>query len=328
MPASARPAAVTLAQRANRRGGSSGAQLRRYDRRVNPLVFALVAGAAVLHVTWNVLLKTAGDPLRAAAIGMTAAGLVICPTAFVVWLVTRPEIPVWSLALGFLSGILEAAYFSFLAAAYRRGDLSLVYPLARGTAPLLAVAAGTLILHERLGPAGFAGVAALLVGILALQRPWQYLRAAGRTSSGAAGFALLTGVTIAAYSAVDSTGVKGTTPILYAGLIWASGVLFLWLYVWIYRRSGGTVMAHDDARFDPRRAAVGGLITLAAYLMILAAFAVAPLTAVAPLRESAIVLASGWGAIRMREANDRRDAIRRLGAAGLVLLGALLLAVD
>ena len=296
---------------------------------MNPLVFALVAGAAVLHVTWNVLLKTAGDPLRAAAIGMTAAGAVICPVAVIVWVATgRPEVPVSTLVLGTVSGILEAVYFSFLASAYRRGDLSLVYPLARGTAPLLAVAAGTLILGERLGTAGFAGVACLLVGILALQRPWQYLRASGRASSGAAGFALLTGVTIAAYSAVDSAGVRGTTPIIYAGLIWLSGVAFLWLYVWIYQRTGGTVMAHDDERFDPRRAAIGGLITLGAYLMILAAFAVAPLTAVAPLRESAIVLASGWGALRMREADDRRDAIRRIGAAGLVLVGALLLAID
>ena len=298
---------------------------------MNPLVFALVAGAAVLHVTWNVLLKTAGEPLRAAAIGMTAAAAVICPLAVVAWLASgRPAVPPSSLVLGVVSGVLEAAYFSFLAAAYRRGDLSLVYPLARGTAPLLAVAAGTLILGEVLGPAGVAGVAALLVGILALQRPWQYLRAAGRASSGAAGFALLTGVTIAAYSAVDSAGVKGTTPILYAGLIWASCTVFLWASVWAYGRRGGRVAgtATDAAGVDPRRAAIGGLITLGAYLLILAAFTVAPLTAVAPLRESAIVLASGWGAVRMREADDRRDAVRRIGAAGLVLAGALLLAVD
>jgi drug/metabolite transporter (DMT)-like permease len=296
---------------------------------VNPLVFALVAGAAVLHVTWNVLLKTAGDPLRAAAIGMTTAGAIICPVAVVDWLRTgQPAVPLLAVVLGTVSGILEAAYFSFLAAAYRRGDLSLVYPLARGSAPLLAVAIGTVILRERLGPVGFAGVACLLVGILALQRPWQYLRAAGRASSGAAGFALLTGVMIAAYSAVDSVGVKQTSPITYAGLIWASGVVFLWLYLSLYQRSGGTVMAHDDDRFDVRQAAIGGVLTLAAYLMILGAYAVAPLTAVAPLRESAIVLASGWGALRMREAADRRDAARRIGAAALVLVGALLLAID
>ena len=292
---------------------------------MDPFVFVLVAGAAVLHVTWNVILKTAGDPLRAAAVGMAAAASIICPAAVVIWLVTgQPEVPTRTLGLSVVSGFGEALYFSFLAAAYRRGDLSLVYPLARGSAPLLAVAIGVGVLGERLSPVGFAGVAALLAGILVLQRPWQYLRAAGRASGGAAGFALLTGVTIAAYSAVDSVAVKGTTAVTYAGLIWASGTIFLWAYVWLYRRRGGAVMAADDAT---RRAATGGVITLGAYLLILAAFRVAPLTAVAPLRESAIVVASAWGTFRLREAINRTDAIRRLGAAVLVLAGALLLAI-
>jgi drug/metabolite transporter (DMT)-like permease len=295
---------------------------------VDPFVFVLVAGAAVLHVTWNVILKTAGDPLRAAAVGMAAAASVICPAALVIWLGTgRPDVPAQTLGLSVVSGFGEALYFSFLASAYRRGDLSLVYPLARGSAPLLAVAIGVGVLGERLSLLGFGGVAALLVGILVLQRPWQYLRAAGRASGGAAGFALLTGVTIAAYSAVDSVAVKGTTAVTYAGLIWATGTVFLWAYVWLYRRRGGAVMSADDARFSTRRAATGGLITLGAYLLILAAFRVAPLTAVAPLRESAIVLASAWGTFRLREAINRTDAIRRLGAAGLVLAGALLLAI-
>jgi drug/metabolite transporter (DMT)-like permease len=295
---------------------------------VDPFVFVLVAGAAVLHVTWNVLLKTAGDPLRAAAVGMATAAMVICPTSLVIWLATgRPDVPPLTLVLSVVSGLGEALYFSFLAAAYRRGDLSLVYPIARGSAPLLAVAIGVGVLGERLSLLGFVGVAALLVGLLLLQRPWQYLRAAGRASSGAAGFALLTGMTIAAYSAVDSVAVKGTTAVTYAGLIWASGTLFLWIYLWAYRRQGGAVMSADDARFSTRRAATGGLITLGAYLLILAAFRVAPLTAVSPLRESAIVLASAWGSFRLREAADRADAFRRLGAAALVLAGALLLAI-
>jgi drug/metabolite transporter (DMT)-like permease len=299
---------------------------------VDPLVFALVAGAAVLHVTWNVLLKTAGEPLQAAAIGLTAGAIIVCPLAVAVWIGDgRPAIPTQTLVLSVLSGVLEAAYFAFLASAYRRGDLSIVYPIARGSAPLLAVAIGVVVLRERLGPAGFLGVAALLVGILALQRPWQYLRAAGREGGGAAGFALLTGVTIAAYSAVDSVAVKGTTALTYAGLIWISGIVFLWIFYAIYRarrtRADADAVAGGPASPIPR-AAVGGVITLGAYLMILAAYRVAPLTAVAPLRESAIVLASGWGALRMREAAGRGDAARRIGAAALVLLGALFLAFD
>jgi uncharacterized membrane protein len=303
---------------------------------VDTVVFVLVAGAAVLHVTWNVLLKTAGDPLRAAAVGMGTAAAVLCPPALIAWFVDgRPTIPTETLVLSVVSGLLEAIYFAFLAAAYRRGDLSLVYPLARGTAPLLAVAIGVLVLRERLGPVGYVGVGALLVGLLSLQRPWRYLRASGREGGGAAGFAILTGIMIAAYSAVDRVGVRGTEPWIYAGLIWASGATFLWMYVWFYRRQvasrvEGRPAAEPvpDTAFSNRRAAFGGLITLGAYLMILIAFTVAPLTAVAPLRESAIVLASGWGSFRLREAADRPEALRRIAAAGLVVVGAILLALD
>jgi drug/metabolite transporter (DMT)-like permease len=308
---------------------------------VEPIVFLLVAGSAVLHVAWNVLLKTAGEPLRAATVGMSTAALLIVPGAIVGWLVIgRPAVPTEALVLGTASGLLEAAYFVFLAAAYRRGDLSVVYPIARGTAPLLAVAVGIFILGERLGPEGFLGVAFLLVGLLMLQRPWRFFggSAGGGGWDPAVGFALLTGVMIASYSAVDRVGTRVVEPWLYAGLIWAPCVLFLWTWVvatgavgrW---RADDAAIAADpdpdpDARFDTRRAAIGGLITLAAYLLILVAFSVAPLTAVAPLRESAIVIASAWGTLRLGEGGDRGEAARRITASVFVVLGAVLLALD
>jgi uncharacterized membrane protein len=306
---------------------------------VEPLVFLLVAGSAVLHVAWNVLLKTAGEPLRAATVGMSTAALVIIPAAAIGWWwIGRPPVPTEALALGTVSGVLEAAYFVFLAAAYRRGDLSVVYPIARGTAPLLAVAVGIVILGERLGPEGFLGVALLLVGLLMLQRPWRFFRrsADGGGWDPAVGFALLTGVMIASYSAVDRVGTRVVEPWLYAGLIWAAGVFFLW--VWAIASGALRGWRADDARsaepqsaeprFDTQRAAFGGLITLAAYLLILVAFSVAPLTAVAPLRESAIVLASAWGTLRLGEGGDRGEAARRIAASVLVVVGSVLLALD
>jgi uncharacterized membrane protein len=296
---------------------------------VDPLVFVLVAGAAVLHVAWNVLLKTAGDPLRAAAVGMTTAAALIVPGAAVAWLAGGADpIPPEAIVLGAVSGVLEAAYFVFLSAGYRRGDLSVVYPIARGTAPLLAVAVGVGILGERLGPEGFAGVALLLVGLLMLQRPWRYFRRSAEAGGfdPAVGFALLTGVMIASYSAVDRVGSRVVEPWLYAGLIWAWCVVVLWAWVGV---SGQIARWRTDAEpFDTGRAAVGGLITLAAYLLILFAFSVAPLTAVAPLRESAIVLASAWGTLQLGEGGDRGEAARRIGASVLVVLGAILLALD
>jgi uncharacterized membrane protein len=84
----------------------------------------------------------------------------------------------------------------------------------------------------------------------------------------------------------------------------------------------------DPPRIDPARAALGGIMTVVAYMLVLVAFRLAPLTAVAPLRESAVVLASGWGALGLRETEGRRAAAVRIGAAGLIVAGAVLLALD
>ena len=125
---------------------------------MEPWVIALVAVSAVLHLAWNVRLKTAGDPLRTATIGLLAASVLIVPLGIGVWWAQGAgPLPVEGVALGVGSGFVEAAYFILLAAAYRRGDLSVVYPVARGTAPLLAVAIGVGLLGERLGLAGSIG---------------------------------------------------------------------------------------------------------------------------------------------------------------------------
>ena len=299
---------------------------------MDPWIIGLVAVSAVLHLAWNVRLKTAGDPLRAATIGMLAASVGIVPLGIAVWWVQgRVPLPAEGIALGVASGIVEAAYFILLSAAYRRGDLSVVYPLARGTAPLLAVVIGVVVLGERLGVAGSIGVVMLLIGFLVLQRPW---RAIALARSGGAGarkaaadsailFALATGVMIATYTAIDRVGTRQIDPFPYAAILWVTCSVVLVAWVWLV--AGG-----DLLRYGPeaaRRAAVGGWLTLAAYLCILIALSVAPLSGVAPLRESATVFAAAWGSVRMGEASDRSEAVRRIGASVLIVGGALLLAV-
>ena len=294
---------------------------------MDPLIIGLVAASALFHVVWNVRLKTAGDPLRAATIGMLAGTLVIVPLGLIAWVASgSPAIPPQGLALGLASGVFEAAYFILLAEAYRRGDLSVVYPLARGTAPLLLVAVGVVILGERLGPAGWVGVAFLLAGFLALQQPWQAVRAraGGRRPDAAIAFAIATGVMIAGYTSLDRVGTRLIQPFPYAAILWVSGAALLALWVRIV--AGGRLVA--GGREQNRRAAVGGILTLIAYLLILIALSVAPLTAVAPLRESATVIVATWGAVRLAEAASRRDATRRIAASAVIVLGALLLAID
>jgi uncharacterized membrane protein len=306
---------------------------------VEPFVIGLVAISAVLHVAWNVRLKTAGDPLRAATIGMLAASVGIVPAGVVAWWVSgAPPLPLEGIALGIASGVVEAVYFVFLAAAYRRGDLSVVYPLARGTAPLLAVVIGVGLLGERLGLGGSLGVVALLAGFLWLQRPWRVLAMAhGRSAGPRAGraghagrrpvdtsilFALATGVTIATYTAMDRVGVRLIEPLPYAAILWATSCVALLL--WIAFVAGGDLFRHGPV--DTRHAVVGGWMTLGAYLCVLVALSVAPLSGVAPLRESATVFAAAWGSVRMGEAADRTEVGRRVGASVLIVGGALLLA--
>jgi drug/metabolite transporter (DMT)-like permease len=303
---------------------------------VPPLALALVAVAAVLHAGWNILLKTSGDTLRTAVRLQAVGTAILVPIAIVAWLANgRPPIATEGIVIAVGSGLLEAAYFVFLSAAYRRGDLSLVYPIARGSAPLLAVLVGVAVLGERLGGAAALGVACLLVGILVVARPWRALRASGREHRGAIGFALATGVTIAAYSAVDRVGVRIIEPWQYGAILAVAATAFLAVIATVGRRLGliwsPSVPAELDAPRPPpgslARDGLTGVLSLTAYLLILVAYSMAPLAAVAPLRESAIVLAAAWGSIRLGEAGGRREAALRVAAAGLVVTGAVLLAV-
>ncbi|MCI0345224.1 MAG: hypothetical protein L0221_07220 [Chloroflexi bacterium] len=299
-----------------------------------PLALAFVIVAAILHAGWNVLLKTSGDPLWTAVRLQAFGTLVLAPIALVAWgLGGFFAIDPRGVAIAVGSGGLEAAYFVFLSAAYRRGDLSLVYPIARGSAPLLAVIVGVGLLGERLAAGATLGVACLLAGILAVARPWRALREAGREHRGAIGFALATGVTIAAYSAVDRIGVRIVEPWLYGAILAVAATAILGATVLFGRRSGWLAPAPPpaaggaDGRSGLVRDGVAGVLALTAYLLILVAYSMAPLAVVAPLRESAIVLAAAWGTLRLGEATGRREIVTRIAAAAVVVVGAVLLAV-
>ena len=310
------------------------------------LAIALVLVAAVLHAGWNVLLKTSGDTLWTAVRLQAIGTAILLPIGIAAWLWNgRPVVPAEAIWLALASGVVEAIYFVCLSAAYSRGALSLVYPLARGSAPLLAVAVGIFLLGERLSQGALIGVGCLLLGILLVARPWRALQRAGAAQRGAIGFALATGASIAAYSAIDRLGVRVTEPWLYGSILAVAATTFLAVSVVVGRRIGflapapvrapaaadgngarngngsGTIMQ------GPARDAVAGVLALAAYLLVLIAYSIAPLATVAPLRESGIVLAAAWGTLRLGEAAGGREAGQRIAAAGLVVVGAILLAV-
>jgi drug/metabolite transporter (DMT)-like permease len=277
---------------------------------VSLLALALVLGAAVLHATWNVLLKTSENPLHAAARAVTSSAVLLTIPVAILWLVGgRPGLPPVGWLLALVSGVLELGYFIFLSVAYTRGELSMVYPLARGTAPLLAVAIGLTVLGERVSVVALAGVGCLLAGVWAVRRP---------ASAGAATVpALLTAVCIAAYSAVDRVGVRLGPVWLYAWALWVWVAILLG--AWVLLRERNVTWRRADWR---RGLAIGAPMT-AAYLMVLGAFRLAPLTLVAPVRESAIVLVTGWGVWRLRE---RTGAWLRMAGAVAILAGVALIA--
>jgi uncharacterized membrane protein len=263
--------------------------------------------------------------------------LAVTPLAAAAWVATGlPMLTPTGWLVAVVSGIVSAAYFVPLSAAYRRGALSSVYPVARGSGALLGVGVGILVLGERLGTAGTVGVALLLGGTLA---------AAAATASRATVVpALLAGCAVAGYSALDRVGVRTGPAWLYAWALWT--VCALALRTWgrltarwpirpqAWWRAGipaGRVPAAGPGPADPPRERAGlarslaaGILIIGTYMLILLAFQIAPLAGVAPLREATTILAAAWGVVALRE---RERPVVRLGAAGAVATGAIMLAV-
>jgi len=275
-------------------------------------VLPLVLLAAVFHAAWNALLKASENPLSLATRAVSWGTVVSLPPVAVAWVVAgRPGLPLAGWLLALASAFLELLYFITLSTAYRRGELSVVYPIARGTAPLLAVLVGLTLLGERLHVAAVFGIACLVVGIWVVRRP------AGAGS--ALGPALLTGVLIAAYTSLDRIGVRLGPPWMYAWLLWFFGAIFLVAFTTIRRVPGSRLTD------EPAISLVVALLMTAAYFMILFALSVAPLAIIAPLRESAIVLVTAWGIWRLAE---RRGAWIRVAGAFTIVGGIVLLAIS
>jgi drug/metabolite transporter (DMT)-like permease len=273
--------------------------------------------AAVFHGTWNVLVKVSGDPISTFRRATAMAAIVATVSLLPAWLLFgRPVLTPAATVLCVVSSVLETTYLFLLSTAYRRGELSAVYPIARGSAPLLSVMVGLLILGERLAPEQLVGVGLLLVGILAVT----ISQARGRATLPA----LLTGVAIAAYSSVDRVGVRLATPWLYAWLLFTLMAIELPIAVRL-ASSFGLYRAVEGARQPTwRQASIIGAFFWAGYFLVLWALSLAPLAVVAPVREIAIVAVAVWGVWRLRE---RERAAMKVSGAVATLIGVALLAV-
>ena len=271
---------------------------------MSPAALALVLAAAVIHAVWNAFAKRAGDPLAFLwAAGGLGTLLYLPGVAWVLW-----DQGVRAAALPFVVAtvLLHSAYFFTLGRAYHVGDLSVVYPIARGTGVALVPVLGLALFDERLAPMGVVGVALVVCGIFLLHRrpKGPPARAPGT------GWAFATGLIIASYSLVDKAGVARLHPLAYIGLIELGSCLVL-----LPAMRGRVKALRREWRSNRRAIALVAVISPGSYLLVLFAFQLSKAAYVVAGREMSIVLSALIGSLWMGE-----------GALGRRLVGAAVVA--
>lgn len=244
------------------------------------------------------------------------ATVVFAPLALVAAIVARPA---WgwpqTIAVG-ATGFLHLAYYVVLQRGYRTGDLSLVYPIARGSGPLLSVAAGAVVFGESLSAGVVAGAAVVVVGVVILVNPF------GSTHHAVAAslrYGLLTGLIIGGYTIWDTRAVArlGIPPLL---LDWCGNAVRSLLLAPIALRD--RVRLRETWRRHRREAIGIGILSSSAYILVLTALTLSPVSRVAPAREVSIIVGAWLGGRVLGEGDDRR----RIAASVVVVTGVLLLA--
>jgi drug/metabolite transporter (DMT)-like permease len=272
---------------------------------------ALVLGAAVLHATWNALTKRAQDPFAFLWLSMVIAASLLTPPAIALGVAQLERALVPLLA----SGAIHALYFVTLAAAYRRGDLSVVYPIARGLGVALVPLLASLAIGEDISLLGAIGIAIVALGIattgLAARPP------GGSPPRLAIALALATGVLIAGYSLVDRVGVRRIEhPLPFL-------VATTWISVLLSAPLARRAALAAEWKANRARIAIASTMNLSGYLLVLFAFRLAPTAYVVAMREVSIAFAAAAGMMLLGEP---RSPARAAGAA-LVVAGVAFVAL-
>lgn len=272
---------------------------------MTPVVIALVLFAAVLHATWNAVLRGSADRLWAVTIMSYATTLAAAPFAACLPI---PQAACWPYIAA--SAALQVGYSIFLAFAYRHGDLGQVYPIVRGGVPPLVTLGGFLFAGQRLSGPLIAGVLLISSGILGL--------AVGRdrATPKSVAFALVTSLFVASYVTIDGIGVRlAGDARAYAAWIF---LVFGALMPVTYRLMRGRFAERPFTR-EGLKALAGGLVSLVSYGAVLSALALGPLGPVAALRETSIVFSVLIGRLALREPMTRQ----RVLTCAAVTIGAI-----
>lgn len=274
-------------------------------------VFLAVLAAAAFHAGWNALLKLNVEPIVAITLISVACGVVTLPFVPFVGL---PAAAAWPFVLASLA--LHVVYYLGLAEAYRHGDLGQVYPIARGTAPLLTALGATVVASEPLSTLTWAGLLVLTSGIMLLSV------AGGRSARvinwRGVGFALITATAIAAYTLVDGIGarVAGSALPYIVWLLVIDAAMMLSYGLWLRRGAFVTAFRQSWALV-----LTGGALSSAAYGIAIWAMTVAPIALVSALRETSVLFAAVISVVLLREpVRAARIAAVSLAFVGVVLM--------
>ncbi|CAG1003764.1 hypothetical protein BURK2_03239 [Burkholderiales bacterium] len=270
-------------------------------------LYALVLVAAVAHASWNAMVKSSGDRLL-----MLAAIRVVGLLAGVAVAALVPLPAVESLPFLLSAAAVHYLYYALMLKVYRVGDMSQVYPIARGIAPLLVAGLGAILAGEYLGPLSALAVVVLSVGIF-------FLSGSGHAANHkAVMLALFTGVAIAGYSVLSGLGVRRAQSLL-GYIAWLEIATGLGMASVAYLRRRPAVV--EFVRTQWRSGLVAGLLSVGGYAIALWAMSVLAMAPVVALRETSVVFAALIGSVFLREG----FAGRRLAAAAMVLAGIVML---
>lgn len=291
----------------------------------------LLIGAALAHAAWNIALKAAG----ARGAGFLAATLLVGVVAFAPVGVPAllAGLPDDGVALGTAallvigSAALQVVYFLLLQRAYRGADVGVVYPVARGTGPLLSIVGAVLLLGERPGPVVLLGGLLVVAGVVVIGLASARVAPEGGGAEAASArrwrgirYGAAVGVVIAAYSLWDAAAVT-RADLDPVGYYWASMVVQLLVFAGLVARRPAALA---DARAHPVAVLVVGILSPLAYVAVLAAYQLAPVAVVAPAREASVVLIALAGWLVFREPHPARrllGSVVVLGGIALLALG-------
>jgi len=285
---------------------------------MTPLALALVLAAALCHATWNVLVKRIDGGPELVWLFSTLSALLYLPVALWVLVVKQPVLGSLEIAFCIASATLHMGYFLLLQQGYRKGDLSLVYPTARATGPLLSVAFAVAVLGETLTVPVFLGGAAIVTGVAFLTGGFR--KSAGHVTNSLL-FGVLAGLLIGSYTVWDAYTVTAllVPPLL---LDYTSSLLRATALAPIALKRRAQVERHWR---DHRLAVIGiAIFNPLAYILVLTALTFTPVIYVAPLREVSVLLTVMAGTILLGEG----DFKKRMGWAGLILAGMTLLSIS